>query len=209
MPPPKLYPGLGPLPEALGMSPLVGGVGAGTRERGRELLGRGERGVPTLGEVLFGFEDPRRKLESAYYGVPMPNSAMVDMTPEQMLYEYSRGRPNLGPGASGRVEATPSDATMAEALTGRSIGNFMRGTFNPDVRSKLFQGAMEPLPHMAGQLQGEEFRRDIGKPTLENMIPQINDPSVAYAINQLLPPKNPVYPTPAFDENGQLPFYFR
>ena len=209
MPPPKLYPGLGPLPEALGMMSSMGGVGAGTREAGLEMLRRGGGTVPSLGEVLFGFEDPRRKLESAYYGVPMPNDATMDMTPEQMLYTLTKDRPNLGPSASGRAEATPSDATMAEALTGRSIANFMRGTFNPDVRRKLFQGAMEPLPHMAGQLQGEELRRDIGKPTLENMIPQVNDPTVAYAINQFLPPKNPVYPTPTFDASGQLPFYFR
>lgn len=151
MPPPRQYPGLGPLPDYLGYTTPDQGVGEGTRAYGMDMLRQmfepptvQEEEYRRLRERYMGpmrrsveeamgapmpkrtvperIQDQRAETEKAYYGTPMPNAPF-----EQQGIKA----PDLGPSASGEATPTPTDQrmlqAMMDALTGFGVGLIGRG----------------------------------------------------------------------------------
>lgn len=149
MPPQPLYPGLGPLPEPLGMPPAGGNVGPGTRDAGMELL-KSIFTPPTLQEEEYRrlrehyFGPMRRSVEEAM-GAPVPKRTVPERMADQRAQtekdyyavssgqpdrpyttaaqsEYAKNAPELPESASGKAEATPSDQTMLARMMDAMTG---------------------------------------------------------------------------------------
>jgi len=177
----RFYPGLGALPETL-ETQAPGRASPKTREEGLAQLREEFRPRPIvdalgpLGRLALGLPmytspdqkmlEQRRQMDEITSGVPLD----IPITLEDVFAHraYSEAAPKLGPSASGRAEASPTDTQMLGGLLGR----FAPFVFRDIGRSP----AAGEMPVLQGRLRNFPLDIEAQKeqaPELENMIPPV------------------------------------